>query len=193
MTPVTAEPDLSLDSDTPVELTLEQQLSKLSRTELMAECRNRSLPITGSTTALIARIVRFEENGGILQDDPLTDAPQVVVAAVVPPPVVAAQAPAGEVASAPAGPAPATPPARQKTGFFEKTNTFRAEIPIGPRTIDDETHFACIKGTHDAAAEAGFTTRGAPWAGHRVGYSTFQGMRSAIYEVSVRGRIDEEE
>lgn len=191
MTPVTTEPDLGLESDTPVELTLEQRLSKLSRTELMAECRNRGLPITGATTALIARIVRFDENDGIYSDDPLADAPPVVVTAVVPPPA-AAQAPAGEVASAPAGPAPA-PPVRQKTGFFPKTNTFRAEIPIGPRKIDDETHFACIQGTHDAALEAGYATRGAPWAGHRVGYSAFQGMRSVIYEVSVRGRIDEEE
>lgn len=79
-------------------------------------------------------------------------------------------------------------PQRARTGFDEATSTYREEFPIGNRDVDDATHFDCIQGTHKAATDAGYRTRGAPWAGQRVGYSRRQGMRTVIYEVSARTR-----
>ena len=71
------------------------------------------------------------------------------------------------------------------------TSTYREEYPIGPRDVDDNTHMELIKATHDAAVAAGFRSRGAPWAGARIGYSKKQGVRTVIYEVSARDDREE--
>ncbi len=197
------EPDLDLDpeAEAPIEETREQQLSHLSLRELQQICKSPeyNLPANGKTTELIARIIRFEEEGIIDGDGPLP------LKAAPPPPVAAAPAapaPAAPAAQASPTPAPAppaaTPPAppsgrqpKQKIGFFEAINTYRAEFPLGPRAqIDDPTHFQFIQDTHEAARAAGYTTKGYPAGGERKGFSVIRTdsgpMRSVIYEVPAR-------
>jgi hypothetical protein len=183
--------DVLIDSD----LDLEQELSRMTLRELQQLCKDPTygLSAAGRTSELIARIVAFE-NGEPLDADALELKPGTAPAPVAPP-VVAAS-----VADPITGPATSSAPAetvkapvkiKQKTGFFPATNTFRAEFPLGPRaTLDDATHFQFIEETHNAAAAAGYRTKGAPLAGTRIGYSVIRtengNMRSVIYETCAR-------
>lgn len=192
------EPDLDLDpeAEAPAEETREQQLSHLSLRELQQLCKREeyNLPANGKTTELIARIIKFEEEGIIDGDDPLP------LKAAPPPPAAPAAAPAPPAPpAAPAAPEPAVAaqppaggrPAKQKVGFFEHMNTYRVEFPLGPRAqIDDPTHFQFIQDTHEAARAAGYTTKGYPAGGERKGFSVIRTdngpIRSVIYEVPAR-------
>lgn len=181
--------DLNPDAEPPIELTREQELSRLSLRELQQICKDPAygLSAAGKTTELIARIVKFEEEG-LIDGPDLNADPKPGIAPSPPEPT--AQAPAAPAPPAPA-PAATVRPVKQKVGYFEATNTFRAEYPLGPRAqIDDPTHFQFIADTHTAARNAGYQPRGGETIGSRVGFSAIRTdsgpMRSVIYEVHVR-------
>jgi hypothetical protein len=203
MTDVLAETDLDLDpeeDEAPIELTREQELSRKTLRELQQICKDPAygLSAAGRATDLIARIVAFE-NGEPLGADAIDPNPKPGIA---PTPVAPTVTPASALITGPvapvapadvpaAAPVKATPAPKQKTGFFEATNTYRAEFPLGPRaTIDDPTHYQFIEETHNAARAAGYRPKGAPYAGTRVGFSVIRtengAMRSVIYEVCAR-------
>lgn len=186
--------------DTPIELTFEQKLSKRSLRELQQEAKSRGLSGAGRQTELIERIVRYEENGGVVPDSAdlvgvaappaALPQPQQTAPAAAPAAPAAPQAPAGGAASAPAGPPPPATPKKQKVGFFPERNTWRSEFPVGTRHIDDSTHVALIDATQDDAVKHGYRLRGgenARGAGMRIGFSNDpNGMRTVIYEVFAR-------
>jgi hypothetical protein len=184
--------DLDLELDEAPELSLEQQLSRMRIQDLRQEATRRGLSGGGNTPTLIGRIVTYEDNGGVIPEgDVLELKPGIAPSPVEP---TTQQPAAGEVNSASA-PAAGNPPSRrtsrQKTGFFEGTNTYRSEFPLGPRgTIDDTTHMQFIEDTHAAAVNDGYRSLGAPHAGKRIGWSTInvngQLMKSVIYEVYAR-------
>lgn len=199
---VEVDDDLALDpegdaAEAPIQLTREQELSRKTLRELQQICKDPAynLSAAGRTTELIARIVKFEEEGLIDGPDLMAD-PKPGVAPSPPEPtanpgVPGAVTSAGAPASAPADPPRPVRPVKQKVGYFEATNTFRAEFPLGPRAqIDDPTHFQFIADTHAAAKEAGYAPRGGETIGSRTGFSAIRTdsgpMRSVIYEVHVR-------
>jgi hypothetical protein len=63
---------------------------------------------------------------------------------------------------------------------------FRAEFPLGDRSIDDAHHLRLIEETHRLANEAGYQTRGGLTVGHRVGFSSNERGRTVIYEVHLK-------
>jgi len=193
-------------ADTPVELTLEQRLSRMGLRELQQEAKGRGLSGAGNTAQLVGRIVDYEANGGIIPEEPPMELkPGIAPAPTGNPPAAPAPgnahlAPAATTAAPadvvpPASAGSTTPAARSlpsKTGFRPDMNTWRSELTLGPRgTIDDATHFQFIEDTHNEARQAGYRSKGAPHAGKRVGrssISTGDGRRitTVIYEVSVR-------
>lgn len=189
--------DLDLDQDEPIEITREQELSRLPLRALQKIAKeDYGLSAAGKSHELISRIVKFEETGIIPENEMGELKPGVAPSPVEPtalPPVVGASeapAPAGvSAASAGAGPRKKAPP--QKTGFFPDLNVYRVEFPIGPRgSIDDATHMQFIEDAHTTARQAGYRTLGAPHAGVRVGRSTMNvngaPMATAVYEVCAR-------
>lgn len=196
-------PEADAADEAPIELTREQQLSRLSLRELQLICKRPeyNLSAAGRTTELIARIVKFEEEGMIDGPDLAADPKPGVAPTPVEPTTIPGAPGGGTSAGVPPAPTPADPPtsgvrsairpAKQKVGYFEATNTFRAEFPLGPRAqIDDPTHFQFIADTHTAAREAGYAPRGGETIGTRAGFSVIRTdsgpMRSVIYEVHVR-------
>ncbi len=94
------------------------------------------------------------------------------------------KASAGDVAKPLDLPAAGMVVGKQKVGLFP--SGYRVEHLVGPRPIDDVSHFQLLEDTHNRAREAGYRTKGAPYAGLRVGYAADdRGNRTAIYEVSV--------
>lgn len=64
---------------------------------------------------------------------------------------------------------------------------YRKAFVVGDLNPSDEQHFAMIRMTHEAAAAEGHRPRGGAWVGTRVGYGVNgQGVRTAIYEISIR-------
>lgn len=197
MTQYTVEPDedldLGQDDDAEViEDTLPMRLSRMSLRELQVEAKKRELSGAGNTTVLISRITNYEDNGGVVPEQDLASNYLKPGVAAAPPEPTFTETPAAGVTDSASAPAAGQPRRKQKTGFFEETNVFRAEFPLGPRgSLDDATHMQFIEETHNAAREAGFRPMGAPYAGHRFGYSQIQvpgqaPMKSVIYEVHAR-------
>lgn len=184
--------DLGLEDEV-IEDTLQMRLSRLRIQQLRQEATGRGLSGAGNTADLIARITAYEDNGGVVPEGDLVR-PEDLKPGVAPQPVVppTVEAPAAGVTDSASAPAAGGPRKKQKVGFFEETNLFRAEFPLGPRgSIDDPTHYQFIEETHNAARAAGFRSLGAPLAGKRFGFSTIQvpgqaPMKSVIYEVHAR-------
>lgn len=193
--------DLDLNpDDEPVEVTREQELSRMPLRQLQQLAKANGLSGAGRTHELISRIVSFEETGIIPEGEPLelkagnAPSPTEPTAAELSaalnqraPTTNTAPGPVG-VSAAPAGPGKKAP---QKTGFFPDLNVYRAEFPLGPRgTIDDTTHFQFIEDSHGAARRDGYRTLGYPNAGRRVGRSTMMingaPMATVVYEVYAR-------
>jgi hypothetical protein len=191
--------DFNPDDEAPVELTLEQKLSQLNLRQLQQEAKARGLSGAGSTVDLIGRITAYENEGGIIPEEPNLG----LKPGVAPAPAdlsVAAPGPGNSHLTTTRAAADVVPPSSaaqttmkalpSKTGYREVTNTWRTEFPIGSRNqIDDATHFQFIEDTHADATKNGFRTKGAPYAGKRVGRSSItvdgRSITTAIYEVSV--------
>lgn len=193
MVDVTSEEELDLGQDEEViEQTREQELSHLGLRDLQRLAKEKGLSGAGKSYELINRIVTFEETGIIPDGETFDLKPGFTASPPEPSVTAASQTPAtAGVSAAPAVAGPIRRPAKQKTGFFENSNTFRAEFPVGPRgTIDDATHMQFIEDTHNAARAAGYRSLGAPHAGKRVGKSVMmvegRPMQTVVYEVHAR-------
>ena len=159
--------------------------SEQSKPELVEMCRVRELPVSGTKEELIARLSLWElqqvaeepispddEDGYDLDNELLppggddddedddNEQPEVV-----------------EDASATSGP----PPEGLSGGLYRKA------YPVPSTEVADSRHMELIAATHEAATQEGLRTRGAPWAGHRVGFKFGDLGLMAIYEVSARG------
>lgn len=158
--------------------------------ELIEMCRQRELAVSGTKEELIARLTQWELQQVAQQplgsdlpihpdEDPISpdedDDDEAQADPEQQPGVV------DDASSTPGAP----PPEGYVNGLF------RAVHPTLSRQIDDARHMQFIAATHEAAQRAGLHTRGAPWAGHRVGFTVItepNGMPvlAAIYEVAAR-------
>lgn len=175
-----------------------------TRAELLKLCKERGLSGAGSTEDLIERLEAQDAAQQPANDDfdPLadeTDTEDDAEAEAEPaaddqggaPDVEAEPAADAEAEAAPGEPEaasaeqgrPAGPDARVKDG--PTGNVFRREFYVAS-DIDDTHHRHLILETHAAAAAAGYRTKGAPHAGHRVRFDAdATGKRTAVYEVYV--------
>jgi hypothetical protein len=80
-----------------------------------------------------------------------------------------------------AGQVRATP--KRRTGEFP--GGYRAEFLVGFRGIDDNLHRTLLEETHHKAWEDGYRTKGAPYAGLRIGFHGDGDRRTVVYEVSI--------
>lgn len=72
-------------------------------------------------------------------------------------------------------------------GYHNPRGSYRHHIPVEGTEISDQDHMQYLEQTHQAARELGYRTRGAPHAGHRIGFVTGEdGQLNAIYEISAR-------
>ncbi len=68
-----------------------------------------------------------------------------------------------------------------------EVRAYRHEIPIRPRDVNDNDHFAYIAEAHAAALVAGYQTKGGTTVGERVGYARdADGRRTVIYQVPLK-------
>jgi hypothetical protein len=172
--------------------------STMNRPELLALCKQRGLSGAGTTEDLIDRLQAqdaaaepADQDEDPLADEPDDEAGDAPTSESVPETESAETAPAESPVSAPAAESvaeastkpdgPTGPDPRVKEG--PTGNVFRWQFYLD-RDIDDQYHRHLIAETHHAAALAGHRTKGAPHAGHRVGYSQdAAGKRTAVYEV----------
>lgn len=153
------------------------------RPELLKLCKERGLSTAGTTEDLIDRLTAQDAEAGPddADFDPLADVDESDKITEVEP----ASAPAPAETSSPAAPDPA--PATElsdKNGAVGKM--FRREYRLD-RPVDDNYHRFLLGETHAAAHAAGYATKGAPLAGHRVRYDQdADGRLTVVYEVYVR-------
>jgi hypothetical protein len=83
------------------------------------------------------------------------------------------------------------PAARPKRRTGEFPGGYRAEFQVGYRGIDDNLHRTLIEETHHKAWEAGYRTKGAPYAGLRIAFHGQGDRRTVVYEVAINRNITE--
>ncbi|HEX8106101.1 MAG TPA: hypothetical protein VF516_00170 [Kofleriaceae bacterium] len=186
--------------------------STLSRPQLMKAAAARGLQQVGTNVELVNRINQWQQEQGLypppppdedeldleVGDDEDDDEPGPAPEAVgterapdpdededpEPAPLPMPAAPtmklpaAGKVASSPAAGVK-----KRRTGEFP--SGWRAEYRVGWSGINDELHFRLIEETHHRAVEAGYRTKGAPYAGLRIGYHGQGDARTVVYEVAI--------
>jgi len=72
-------------------------------------------------------------------------------------------------------------------GYRNPRGAYHAVFPVDSEQVSDEDHMWYLTLTHQNARELGYRTRGAPYAGRRVGFTRAEdGQLLAVYEISAR-------